>query len=160
MLLTSPFYLVGAGLARPSFRSPQMLVNQFQQLVVHRCRFFGLAAADRLHGAMLQMILHQIAPHAAQGLLYRRDLHQNVRNSGLPPPSSAGPGPAPRFASAGSDSPPSIPYPLPPPCAPAFPSLYTPQGYLYPQGLFVVKRHEFSDAHKKQIPRAAKSAAE
>src|SRR5258708_39810686 len=59
------FSLVGAGLAPPSLPSPQMLVNQLQQLVVHRRRLLAFAAADRLHLALLQVILHPVSSHAS-----------------------------------------------------------------------------------------------
>jgi len=46
-----------------------MGVNQLQQLVVHRLRLFLAAAAQGFGGAVMQVISHQIAGHAAQGLL-------------------------------------------------------------------------------------------
>src|SRR5690606_15384217 len=61
----------GAGL-------PHMPVHQIDQLVVHRLRLF-LARADRGRGAVLQVVAHQLAAHAAQRLVHRRDLRHDVR---------------------------------------------------------------------------------
>jgi hypothetical protein len=38
--------------------STQVRINQVQQLVIHRFRFFLLAAAQRFRRAMMQMVAH------------------------------------------------------------------------------------------------------
>lgn len=57
----------------------QVGVNQSNQFVVHRGRSLGIAAADGLGGTVLEMILHQISGHAAQGFLHGGDLDDDVR---------------------------------------------------------------------------------
>lgn len=55
-----------------------MLVNQFQQFLIH-CGILGRASAGkRFSGAMLEMVLHQIARHAAQGFVHGSNLRDDV----------------------------------------------------------------------------------
>ena len=56
-----------------------MRVNQFQQLVIHRLSFLFLAAAQGFRGAMVQVIAHEVARHAAQRFLHAGDLRDDVR---------------------------------------------------------------------------------
>ena len=56
-----------------------MRVNQTEQFVVHGVGFFFFGGAQSFGGAMMKMILHEIAGHSAQGFLHGSDLHQDVR---------------------------------------------------------------------------------
>ena len=55
-----------------------MRVNQTEQFVVHGVGFFFFGGAQSFGGAMMKMILHQIAGYSAQGFLHGSDLHDDV----------------------------------------------------------------------------------
>src|SRR5690606_11794681 len=57
---------------------PHAPVHQIDQLVVHRLRLL-VPRADRCRCAVLQVVAHQLAAHAAQRLVHRRDLRHDVR---------------------------------------------------------------------------------
>jgi hypothetical protein len=54
-----------------------VLVKELHQLVVRRVRL-GWALPDRMRHAVLEMIAKESTANATQGLLYRRDLHEDV----------------------------------------------------------------------------------
>src|SRR5260370_7495645 len=56
-----------------------MRVDQFEQFVVHGFRLLLLSASQRLGGAMMQVILHEVARHSTQGLLHGSHLRNDVR---------------------------------------------------------------------------------
>ncbi len=56
-----------------------MRVDQFEQLVVHGFCFFFFPALQRFGRAMMQVILHQVARHAAQRFLHGSNLRDDVR---------------------------------------------------------------------------------
>src|SRR5260370_2714502 len=56
-----------------------MRVDQFEQFVVHRFSLIFFPASQSFGGAMMQMIFHQVARHAAQRLLHGGNLHNDVR---------------------------------------------------------------------------------
>ena len=55
-----------------------MRVNQTEQFVVHGVGFFFFGGAQSFGGAMMKMILHEIAGHSAQRFLHGGDLHDDV----------------------------------------------------------------------------------
>src|ERR1700676_75728 len=71
----------GAAVPRPYSDGAlaQVLVNEFEELLVHRFGFGGLAAFQGFGGAMMQVILHQVARYAAQRFLHRGNLRDDVR---------------------------------------------------------------------------------
>src|SRR5258708_2262900 len=77
LLLASLLRYVVASLLRS--RSPQMRVNQFEQLVVHRLGFSLPAAAQGFRGAMAEVTAHEVAPDTAQRFLHTGDLGDDVR---------------------------------------------------------------------------------
>jgi len=56
-----------------------VLVDHLDQLVVGGLGGVAVARADRLGGAVLEVVAHQLAADRAQGLLHGGDLHQDVR---------------------------------------------------------------------------------
>src|SRR6266550_5021935 len=56
-----------------------MRVDQFEQLVVHGLCLRVLSTLQRLGRATMEVILHQVARHAAQRLLHRSHLGDDVR---------------------------------------------------------------------------------
>src|SRR5712671_6488964 len=58
--------------------SSRLHFHQIQQFFIHRFGTPRQRVADRLRGAMTQMIAHQRASYRAQGFLYGRNLHQNI----------------------------------------------------------------------------------
>src|SRR5687768_6360075 len=57
---------------------PDAPVHQVHDLVVHGLRAGIVPRADRLGGAVPEVVVEQRPTYAAQGLLHRRDLHQHV----------------------------------------------------------------------------------
>ncbi len=55
-----------------------MGVDQAKQLVIHGVGLGLLRRAQRLRRTLVQMIFHQVARHAAQGLLRRSNLHDDI----------------------------------------------------------------------------------
>jgi hypothetical protein len=64
------------GHKRPSL--PEVSVDHFEQLVVHRFGFFFFVAAHGFGGAVVQMIAHQVSGDAAKGFLDAGDLGDDV----------------------------------------------------------------------------------
>jgi hypothetical protein len=56
-----------------------MRVDQFEQFVVHGFGLLLLSASQCFGGTVMQVVLHQVARHAAQRFLYRGDLRDDVR---------------------------------------------------------------------------------
>jgi hypothetical protein len=55
-----------------------MRVNQFKQFVVHGFRLHLFSALQRFGSAMVEVILHQVARHTAQGFLHGSHLRNDV----------------------------------------------------------------------------------